>query len=91
MQARTQKAPRQAPGHGRSQQHYSQEPKGGNPKSPLRDEHTTKWSGVPTGALGVKNPTAAAQVAAGVPVQSPAQGSGFKEPVLPPLRPGLNP
>ena len=38
--------------------------------------------GVPAMAQWVKNPTAAAQVAAEAQVQSPAQGSGLKDPAL---------
>ena len=42
----------------------------------------TKNKGVPTVAQRVKNPTAAAQVAAEAQVRSPGQHSGLKDPVL---------
>ena len=47
--------------------------------------------GVPTIEQWVKNPTAAAWVAAELRVQSPGQHSGLKDPVLPELWLGFNP
>ena len=46
---------------------------------------------VPAVVQWVKNPTAAARVAAEAQIQSPAQGSGLKDLSLPWLRLGLNP